>query len=215
MHLFRYDETMRLFYIFLLLGIVTFGAIGLSGGVSGLLPSSFLTSLSPTTTSLTPTPTASVQYAPVTVTTGPALSTLQFNSIVIGTITPTPTPSGIDFSSASLDWDDVKVDVIGQCSTLSTECENELSQAVFAEVGETNGKVGIYAGSRAALCAANAACQKQGYSAYNGSTSLPVYIPTVTCQNEFSACVTDPAAVKLSLPEIFNVNCDASDNICN
>jgi len=81
---------MGIFYIFLLLGTIIVGAVGLSGGASGLSATDFIRP-SPTLTTTAP----SSQLVAVAVPPGSVQGNLQINRILIATVTPTPTPTPV------------------------------------------------------------------------------------------------------------------------
>ncbi len=168
---------------------------------------------------VSPTNTPSLNSVPVTPsfqTPQSSKNSLQLNTFGFSTPMPTntstPPPGEPDFSSPSLDWDDVKSAVLDACTTISPNCKNELTQAAYVEYDAAYQQGSTFL-SRAYLCSHNPSCEANGYDAYNGSTPLPVYVPDSECRQEYIQCIPNPALLKASCPEAFSTHCDPSDQI--
>ena len=143
-------------------------------------------------------------------------------------ITATPIPVTIDLNAPGFDWDDLQQDISYSSIPISYTCTNELKQAATIEDGDIGlsltGRIGceVVNGtprSRVGLCLQDSDCEANGYDHYHGSQPLPVYHMSQTCQQQFRSAMNDVISRNPSganpYAEIFNTNCDPSDEICD
>ena len=184
----------------------------------------------------TPVPKPSVTPQPTVAPGFVRLPQTNKNVLQLQTFTPAPTQapvvnSTIDFSSPSLDWDDVGAIFyyIGY-NPLSSKCTSELNAAVQTEDSESYPphpyiSFNPQPNSRVGLCSSDPSCKKNGYNAYNGTVPLPISVPSKACQIEIASAyqkaLSEPHYNAANWNELINElhppifpNCDQTDEIC-
>lgn len=147
---------------------------------------------------------------------------LQLQNLSCVAVTPSPKPGGpIDFSAASLDWDDAYAYILSKCD-ISPECLGEVDQAINTELGMTKEEVTSSTdwprvGSRVYYCLGNDHCRTEGFDHYDGTDTLPVFSPSQGCLDEFNSCANSLPNLSLLIqeqPELIDLSCDISDAVC-